>query len=477
MGTRTIPAAAAVVAATALLGGLTARATDDKLTAKLTEDEAAKIAEDAYVYGYPLVLMDLTRQVLTAVPKLDEKRHKAPVNQMCHVQEFLGPEDTSVVSPNADTLYSVAWLDLSGEPMILSVPEMGKRYYVMQMLDAWTNVFAAPGTRTSGSGKADFAVVGPNWIGKLPDGVKELKSPTNLVWVIGRTQTNGKDDYVAVHAIQKHYQLTPLGAWGKEHTPPDNVPVEKGIDVKTPPVEQVAKLDAVMFFARLSALMKDNPPAAGDDDALKRFAAIGVAPGKPFDPAKLDAAIAKGVEQGVLAAREKIVAEAKKPHGKTVNNWSVMIDKVGRYGTDYSFRSVIAKIALGANVPEDAIYPRATADADGKPLSGANRYVIRFPKGQLPPVGAFWSVTMYNSKQFFVENPIHRYAIGDRDKLKFDDDGSLTLYVQHESPGKDRESNWLPAPADEFNLIMRLFWPKKEILDGTWKPPAVERVK
>jgi hypothetical protein len=477
MRSRTTLAAAAVVAAGALLGGLTAPASDETPTARLTEDEAAKIAEDAYVYGYPLVLMDLTRQVLTAVPKVDEKRHKAPVNQICHVQEFLTPADTDVVSPNADTLYSVAWLDLSREPMVLSVPEMGKRYYVMQMLDAWTNVFASPGTRTTGSGKGDFAVVGPNWKGKLPDGVKELKSPTNLVWIIGRTQTNGKDDYAAVHAIQKQYRLTPLGARGKEYAPPDNVPVEKGVDVKTPPVEQVAKMDAATFFARLNTLMKDNPPAGGDDDALKRFASIGVAPGKPFDLTKLDAAAAKGVEKGILAAREKIVADAKKPHGKKVNNWSVMIDKMGRYGTDYAFRSVIAKIALGANVPEDAIYPRATADGEGKALSGANRYVIRFPKGQLPPVGAFWSVTMYNSKQFFVENAIDRYAIGDRDKLKFDDDGSLTLYIQHDSPGKDRESNWLPAPADEFNLIMRLFWPKKEVLDGTWKPPAVERVK
>ena len=236
-------------------------------------------------------------------------------------------------------------------------------------------------------------------------------------------------------------------------------------------------MDAATFFARLNALMKDNPPAAADADAMKRFAAIGVAPGKPFDPAKLDPAVAKGIERGCHAAREKIVAEAKKPLGNTVNNWSVMIDKMGRYGTDYLFRSIVARVGLGSNLPEDGVYPITRVDAEGKPLTGANRYVIRFAKGQLPPVDAFWSVTMYNSKQAFVDNPINRYAIGDRDKLKFDDDGSLTLYVQHESPGKDKESNWLPAPKDEFNLVMRLYWPKKEILDGTWKPPAVERVK
>jgi len=440
-----------------------------------TGDEAAMIAEDAYIYGYPLVLMDVTRQVYTATPKVAER--KAPANQLYHARAFPDPSRTTVVSPNADTLYSIAWLDLSKEPMVLSVPEMGKRYYLMQMLDAWTNVIASPGTRTTGNGKGAFAVVGPGWAGKLPDGVKEIKSPTKTVWIIGRTQTNGKEDYEAVHSIQAQYKLVPLIAWGREYTPPDDVPVEPGVDLKTPPVEQVARMDAATFFARLNAVMKDNPPASADADAIKRFAAIGIEPGKSFDSAKLDPRIAKAVERGARAGREKIVAEAKKPLGSTVNNWSVMIDKMGRYGTDFSFRAVIAFIALGANLPEDAIYPRATVDADGKPLGGENKYVIHFPKGQTPPVGAFWSVTMYNSKQFFVENSIDRYAIGDRDKLKFGADGALTLYVQHESTGKDKESNWLPAPKDEFNLIMRLYWPKPEVLDGRWKPPAVERVK
>ncbi|HMF13491.1 MAG TPA: DUF1254 domain-containing protein, partial [Gemmataceae bacterium] len=451
------------------------QARDDKSPAKLTEDEAARIAVDAYVYGYPLVLMDVTRQVLTAVSK--PEGHKAPVNQFVHVKEFPDPTHTDVVSPNADTLYSIAWLDLSKEPMVLRVPEMGKRYYLMQMLDAWTNVLADPGTRTTGNGKGEFAIVGPGWKGTLPGGVKEIKSPTNMVWIIGRTQTNGKDDYAAVHAIQAKYELAPLSAWGKEYVPPADVPVDPRVEAKTPPVQQVGKMEPKEFFARLAALMADSPPAEADEPMVEKLARIGVGPGKAFEANKLDPAVAKGLERGVADARAKLVAEAKKPRGKTVNNWSVMIDKMGRYGTDYTFRSVIAFIALGANLPEDAIYARATADAEGKPLTGANRYVIRFTKGQLPPVGAFWSVTMYNSKQFFVENPINRYAIGDRDKLKFDDDGSLPLYVQNESPGKDKESNWLPAPQDDFNLIMRLYWPKKAVLDGTWKPPSVERAK
>jgi hypothetical protein len=428
----------------------------------VSADQAAEIAVEAYAFGYPLVLMDVTRQMMTAVPKAGAL--KAPVNQFIHVREFPDPTFTDVVSPNADTLYSTAWLDLTKEPIILSVPDVGKRYYLMEMLDAWTNVFAAPGTRTTGNGRGDFAIVGPQWKGTLPAGVKEIKSPTNMVWLLGRTQTNGKEDYAAVRAIQDQYKLTPLSAWGKDYKPPDNAPVAAGIDVKTPPVEQVAKMDAATFYARLNTLMKDNPPANADASAVNSIAAIGVAPGTTFDLKSLDPAVAKSV------------AEARKPHGKKVNGWDVMTN-LGRYGTDYLFRSVVAIVGLGANLPEDAIYPRATEDTDGQPLTGANSYVVHFPKGQLPPVNAFWSLTMYNSKQFFVQNPINRYAIGDRDKLKFNDDGSLTITIQHESPGKEKESNWLPAPADQFNMFMRLYWPKKEIEDGAWKMPGVERVK
>ena len=247
------------------------------------------------------------------------------------------------------------------------------------------------------------------------------------------------------------------------------------IDTKTPPVEQVAKMDAADFFGRLADLLTDNPPTEDDKAMVEKLAKIGIVAGKSFDATKLDRAAAKGLERGAAAGRDSIFAGAKKPQGKMVNGWDMMMN-IGRYGTNYPFRAVVALVGLGANLPEDAIYPHAKVDSDGKPLSGANRYTIHFAKGQLPPVGAFWSITMYNSKQFFVDNPINRYAIGDRDKLKFNDDGSLTLYFQHESPGKDKESNWLPAPKDSFNLFMRLYWPKPAIIEGTWKPPTVERV-
>ena len=438
----------------------------------LTKEDALAIGEDAYVFGYPLVLMDVTRSTMTATPKVGER--KAPVNQFCHMKQFPDPTFTDVVSPNADTLYSSAWIDLTTEPIILSVPAMGDRYYLMEMMDGWTNVFSSPGTRTTGKDKGDFAIVGPGWKGKLPEGVQQIKSPTNMVWLVGRTQTNGEADYPAVHAIQKQYLLTPLSAWGKSYTPPDNVPVESGVDTKTPPVEQVAKMDAPTFFRRMTALMKGNPPSYADAGEMKRFASVGIVPGVAPNPQKYDLAVAEGLEQSVRAGQDKISAEAKKSLGKKVNGWDVMMN-LGRYGTDYLFRAVVALVGLGANLPEDAIYPRATTDTNGEPLVGTNRYTVQFPKGQLPPVGAFWSITVYNSKQLFVENRINRYAIGDRSKLKFNDDGSLTIYVQHESPGQDKESNWLPAPKDRFNFFMRLYLPKKEIIDGSWKMPPIKR--
>lgn len=440
--------------------------------AKLGPAEVEKIAKDAYIFGYPLVLMDVTRQVMTACPSAGPKC--APMNRFGHMPAFPDHTFTDVVSPNADTLFSAAWLDLSKEPMVLSVPDTKGRYYVMQMLDAWTNVFAAPGPRTTGTAKADFAIVGPGFKGKLPAGLKKIESPTNLVWIIGRTQTNGKTDYKAVHAIQAQYKLTPWSAWGKSYTPPATVPVDPRVS-KEAPVEQVEKMDAKTFFARLNALMQGNPPAAADAEAVKRFAAIGLDPAKKFSIEGLDLAAKSALEKGVKEAHQEIMTAARKPQGKVVNGWALMSD-VGIYGTNYLYRAAVARVGLGANLPEDAIYPMTRVDAASKPLSGQNRYVMHFAKDQIPPVNAFWSVTMYNNQQFFVENPLNRYAIGDRDRLIFNPDGSLDIYIQQESPGKDKEANWLPAPKDSFNLIMRLYWPKKPVLDGTWTPPPVKRV-
>lgn len=440
----------------------------------LNEEAVAQIASDAFIYGYPLVLMDLTRAVMTAAPKAEENR--APANQFAHRRQFPDYSFTDVVSPNVDTLYSSAWLDLSLAPMLLSVPEAGKRYYVLQLMDAWTNVFAAPGPRTTGTGKATFAITGPNWRGQLPDGTQEIKSPTDMVWLLGRVQTNGPKDYAQARAFQDKLKLTPFGAWGNAYVPPENVPVSEDADTSTPPPEQVMKMDAATFFSRLNALMTNNPPAAADQPALQRFAEISVAPGKAFEPAQMDKNIAAAIERGFAAGKQKLLADAKKPHGGDNNGWQVLTD-VGNYGDNYEWRALVALIGLGANLPQDAMYPRATTDGQGQPLDGAHNYVMRFPKGALPPANAFWSITLYNDQQALTQNPINRYAIGDRDKLKFDKDGVLTIYIQHNSPGKALESNWLPSPAGPFNLMMRVYWPKPDMLEGRWQIPPIEPVQ
>jgi hypothetical protein len=431
--------------------------------------EVSRLAADAYIFGYPLVLMDVTRHVATST--MQPALGRAPTNTFAHMRSLPDASYTDVVSPNADALYSVAWLDLREQPMVLGLPEMGGRYYLMQMLDGWTNVFADPGTRTLGGESREFAIVGPDWREPLPPTLAVIRAPTNMVWIIGRTQTDGHRDYIAVHAAQDKYLLTPLSEWGTGYQPPILATDTAGIDLHTPPAEQVAGMDAATFFGCLNVLMQTNPPAAIDARALRRFERLGIRPGPPAAD-NLHSSLGPGMSAG----RTRLL-EIAHGHivGHVVNGWEFAPREIGRYGTNYLLRAAVAMVGLGANLREDAIYPRAIVDELGQPLSGAQRYTITFPYGGLPPVSAFWSITLYNAQRTFVENPIHRYAIGDRDDLTMNSDGSLTIYVQHESPGQAREGNWLPAPADAFNLIMRLYWPSASILEGRWTPPPVRR--
>jgi hypothetical protein len=440
---------------------------------KKVSENIEQIATEAYVFGYPLVLMEVTKKVLTNTPKVAEKA--APPNQFCHVRVFRGPEDKEVVRPNVDTLYSSAWLDLSREPVILHLPEVKKRYYLMQLMDAWTNVFASLGTRTAGEHAGNFAIVGPGWHGALPPKVKKIQSPTNTVWILGRTLTRGPADYAAVHAIQAQYTLTPLSAWGKKYSPPAGK-IDPSVDMMTPPVKQVAKMTAATFFPTLAQGMKTNPPAAADAQVLKKFAALGLVPGQDFNLAKLPPAVAQALEAGVKRGQERIAAKALKI-GVIKNGWQIPQPPMGSYGTDYIQRAAIAFFGLGANLREDAVYPTAYTDQDGQPLTGKHRYVLHFDKEQLPPVKAFWSLTMYDQDSFLVANPIGRYGLRDRDPLKYNADGSLDLYLQHQSPSPEKEANWLPAPADAFNVTLRLYWPKQAVLDGAWTPPPIKRVE
>ncbi len=429
-------------------------------------------AVEGYIYAYPLVTMELTRRVTTNAEK-PQGLH-GPMGQFANARDYPSAAFKDVTAPNADTLYSPAWLDLSQGSWILQLPDEHGRYYLMPMLEAWTDVFADPGTRTTGTGAGEFAIVGPDWHGELPPGVEELRSSTNLVWLIGRTYCTGTpEDYAAVHAIQDQYKLVPLSAYGKPYAPPPGR-VDPSIDMKTPPREQVERMDTMSFFKLLAELMKKNPPYVADAPILPWLARIGLVPGQDFDMSKL--ASVPNIQEVPKLGVERIAAHYP-ASGADVNGW-VFFRPAGVYGTDYIQRALITRYGLGANIEQDAVYPTATVDSMGQKLNGSNKYVIRFPRGQMPPVRGFWSLTMYDAQYFFVPNPLNRYTLSARNKLKAEPDGTVELLIQASNPGPDKEANWLPAPNGPFVLMMRLYWPKENppsLLDGTWKPPSVTR--
>jgi hypothetical protein len=437
-------------------------------------DEAREIARDAYIYAYPLVLMEVSRRVLTNTDAPNPATTSAPINQFSHLRAFPDASFTDVVRPNADTLYSSMFFDVTKEPLVIDVPDSGGRYYLLPMLDMWTDIFASPGKRTTGTEAQKFAIVGPRWEGRLPQGVAEIRSPTGVGWMIGRTQTNGKADYDAVHKFQAGLTATPLSRYAKAYTAPKGaVNPQQSMSA---PVEQVEKMDAATFFATFADATKSNPPHDNDYPILARMKRIGIEPGTLIDLRSMPQQIRTALEQAPREAMDQ-VKSAMDRSSRIANGWQMIMQPVGTYGTDYLKRAGIAYFGLGANVTDDAIYPSMLHDAQGKPLDSGAKYVLHFAKDQIPPVNAFWSVTMYNDRQFFTANPIDRYAIGDRDKLAYNPDGSLDLYVQRQSPGPDKEANWLPAPAQgPFSLTMRLYWPKEAALDGRWSPPQLQKI-
>ncbi len=465
--------AAATLALSPLLHEVQASAQDTrerKAATKPVHKDLERIAEDAYLFGYPLMLMDATMRASTNVATPDTRGH-APKNQFAHLKVL--PDDTfkTVVLPNVDTLYSAAFLDLSAEPVVLHVPDTQGRYYLMPMLDAYTNVFASPGKRTTGTKEADFAIVGPDFKGSLPAGVQKIDTPTNLVWLLGRTQINGKQDLPKVAALVDQYTLTPLSSYGRAYTPPKNASVDPRIDMTTPPPKVVQKLGEQAFFGRLAELLAKYPPPERDADALVEFEKIGLKPGE-FAPSP---AATKALAGAAQRAEKRMRARAFEL-GREANMWRVDT-QLGEYGTRYEQRAAVAAKALGANLPQDAVYPSVTRDAQGKDLHGKNSYVLHFEKGQEPPAQAFWSLTMYGMDNYLVKNPLDRFALGSRDKLERNADGSLDILIQHERPAADKVANWLPAPAGPFQLLLRVYWPQESLIRGTWNPPPIERVK
>ena len=469
--TRICQKAALVLGALVGVHGVTEAQTTQS---KLKPDEIYAIAREAYLYAYPIVSMDVTMRQATNVPDVGTVNMRAPANQFAHARAYPKAEEKDVVRFNFDTLYSFAWLDLSHEPVILSVPDTEGRYYLLPMLDMWSDVFSVVGSRTTGTKAGTYAIVGPGWNGSLPSGVTKIVAPTSTIWILGRTQTNGPSDYANVNKLQNQYNLTPLSQWRKDYTPAKGT-VNLSVDTKTPPLVQVNRLDGVALMTRLADLMTKYPPHANDYPVIFRLRALGIEVGRPFDVSKLDqetVAIINKAAKDTLA----YLPEAMKSNGFMVNGWNIGRDNVGTYGTSYRQRAIIAMGGLGANLVEDAVYPTSFVDGEGKPLMGTNKYVLHFDKGKLPPANAFWSVTMYDKDGFQVPNPINRFAIGDRDRLSFNADGSLDIFVQAASPGKDKEANWLPAPPDIFQPTMRIYSPRPEVLDGTWSPPPFQKV-
>ena len=438
--------------------------------------EAGAIAEEVYVYGYPLVTLEMTRRATTNTTAPAGLR--APMGQFAHAREYPPIAYRDIPGANADTLYSSAWLDLAREPYVLKIPHAQGRYFMVPILDGWTDVFQSPGTRTTGDNAQTYVITGPKWKGELPKGATQYKSATNMVWVVGRTYTTGTEqDYDKVHSFQDQLTLIPLSASGKQYTSP-NGKVDPEIDMKTPTKDQVIKMDAAAYFKLLATLMKDNPPTPADAPMVAQMAKIGLVPGNDWDISALDPAIAQEVATAPKAALAKIMAFAPNA-GKVVNGWQIT-QPAGVYGTEYLRRAFLNFLGPGWNLPEDAVYPIARADGEGKTLSGAYQYMVHFAKGQQPPVKGFWSLTMYDPEGFFVANPLNRVALSQRSEFNFNEDGSLDIYIQKDLPGKDKEANWLPSPEGNFGLMLRLYWPNEKapsILDGSWTPPPVRSVK
>jgi hypothetical protein len=441
--------------------------------------EAKDIAEEGFIYGLPLVMFYAVTQEF-AVDR-NSGQFKAPFNEINNQNRVATPADTAVITPNSDTPYSILWLDLRAEPMVISVPTIEKdRYYSVQLIDGNTYNFGYIGTRATGTEAGDYLVVGPDWKGGTPTGIRQVfQSTTPFPLALIRTQLFNPDDMPNVEKIQSGYKSQPLSAFLKQPAPP-----------AAPKIEFVPATTAGIkdnFFQYLDAALQYVPETPRDKAIRAKLAKIGIGPGKTFAFNDLSlehkAAILVAMKQGDDKV-DKWLASGN----KDINGWNVgsFFGDEAFYNGDWVMRAGAAKGGLLGNDAVEAMYPYTRTDATGEPLDGSkHRYTITFPPGQLPPVNAFWSVTMYDGRsQFLVKNPIDRYLINSpmMSAMTKDADGSLTLYIQKDSPGADKEANWLPAPDDTIYLVMRLYWPKPappSILpagEGTWRPPGVKRV-
>ncbi|KAI9014101.1 hypothetical protein DFJ74DRAFT_276921 [Hyaloraphidium curvatum] len=420
----------------------------------------------AYVVAFPLVLLDTTRRNFVRV--------NGRQDVLLCARRFPDASFRAVVRPNLDTLYALAFLDMDAGPLVLVVPPGRERYEVLQLMDAWSNVFEAPGTRLRGTTGGNFLIAGPKWAGVVPDGLHLLRSPTRTVWLIGRTQTNSEDDYATVHRLHDELVLSHLDEWTSGRPSDRSGPVELGGKTSESPADEVAAMSAGSFFSLAAGLLQDNPLCPADPSAAALLRSVGVEARLPFAPNAIDALAArlgKSLADRFLALAPRFVPA--EPSG-----WSTPPAEIGRFGTNYLLRAVVALAGLGANVPEDAVYPTARVDGQGRVLDGSRKYRLRFPPGGTPPVKAFWSLTAYDSDGFLIPNPAGRHAVGSLRPLAFGDDGSLELAIQAAEPGTEQNrTNWLPVREGQpFALTARLYWPEESVLRKEWTMPPIERV-
>lgn len=441
---------------------------------KVTEEIAYIRAMQAYVYGFPLVMMDVTKDVTTATSVSGE--YSAPMNQIGRMRTFVNPDFKNIVRISRNSLWSFGFLDLQKEPFVYSQPDTKGRYIVMQALNMWTDDFASAGSRTTGTGAGNFLIAGPDWNGTVPaDITQTFRCSTRFAWVLVQMAAAGPQEFPEVNALQDGLKFTPLSAWGQPYTPPSHVSVDPNIDTTVTPFDTLRLMDGVTFFKRLARVMKDNPAYARDASMVEKLKNLGVEPGKEFDASKLDQAVVRGINRAPATVWPKLAAGPYEMQG--VNGWLLMLN-LGVYGNDYQTRAFIAYVGLGALTKDDAMYPSAFVDGDGNVLDGGSKYVMHFEKGGLPPSqSGVWSISQYR-ENFYVHNPIERYAISGQMPLNYNADGSLDVYIQGHTPGPVKEANWLPSPASlPFNLTVRVYQPKQEMLDGTYKLPPVRKVQ
>ena len=440
----------------------------------VTPAEARAIAKEAYIYGYPMV--DSYRIQHAYFVDTGNPEYKNTWNKIKNVPRVFTPDDKAVQTPNSDTPYSMLGLDLRAEPIVLTVPMIEKdRYFSIQLIDAYTFNFAYIGSRTTGNKAGSFLIAGPNWNGETPKGIKMvIRSETELVLAVYRTQLFNPADLENVKKVQAGYQVQTLSAFLGVPAPA----AAPSIDFIKPLTPETQKT-SLEFFNIVNFVLKFCPTVPSEKELMTRFARIGVGAGKNFEVSKLTPEMKKAIEDGMADAGAEIASLKKRIDAKEVTSGDT-------FGTreylknNYLYRMAAAVVGIYGNSKQEAIYPVYTVDDGGNPLEGSNRYTLRFAAGELPPVDAFWSLTMYSlPESLLVANPLDRYLVNSPmlPKFKKDADGGLTLYLQNESPGKDLESNWLPAPKGPFMAVMRLYWPKESALNGTWTAPPLKRVK